>query len=102
MKNLTLEEAQKIVQEFIEERNWQNPPEEIILHMLEEFGEVARNALKLKNYGGQHTSNSPINMDEEIADVFYCLLKLANATNVDLTKAFTEKMDKNRKRFPPK
>lgn len=102
MENLTLEESQKIVQKFIEERNWQNPPEDIVLHMLEEFGEVARNVLKMKNYGGQHISNSDINMGEELADILYNLLKLANTININLSKEFIEKMDKNRERFPPK
>ena len=68
--------------------------------MLEEMGEVARNVLKMKNYGGQHTSNSDQNMDEELADVLYLLLKLANESNVDINAAFQTKMEKNIKRFP--
>jgi len=29
----------------------------------------------MKNYGGQHTADSGNNMNEELADVFYLLLK---------------------------
>jgi len=41
------------------------------------------------------------NMDEELADVFYLLLKLANESNINLGIAFGKKMEKNSKRFPP-
>ncbi len=52
--------------------------------------------------GGQHTSEKDINMDEELADLLYLLLKMSNECNVDLEKAFALKMEKNAKRFPPK
>ena len=102
MENISLKEVQAAVHKFVQERNWETPPEDIVVHMLEEFGEVARNVLKLKNYGGKHTNKDPINMEEELADVLYCLVKLANATNVDISQAFVDKMEKNRQRFPVK
>ena len=100
MNEISVKEAQEIVREFVEKRNWKTPPTDILVHMLEEMGEVARNVLKMKNYGGQHMNQSNQNMDEELADVFYLLLKLANETNVDLSSAFQQKIDKNSKRFP--
>ena len=101
MVSKTILEAQTEVKEFVKERNWQTPASDILIHMTEELGEIARNILKMKNYGGQHTSDGGDNMKEELADLFYLLLKLANETNIDLTKAFEEKMEKNAKRFPP-
>ena len=98
---MEIKEAQDLVDKFVKERNWQTPPSDILVHMMEEMGEVARNVLKMKNYGGQHTADSDNNMPEELADVFYLLLKLANESNVDLVDAFSKKMEKNSKRFPP-
>lgn len=101
MNQKNLRELQGYVKEFVNERNWQTPASDVLIHMLEELGEVARNVLKMKNYGGQHTSDSGNNMHEELADVFYLLLKLANESDVDLMDAFGQKMEKNSKRFPP-
>jgi len=100
MKETTIKEAQELVRRFVEERNWQTPPEDILIHMVEEQGEVARNILAMKNYGGQHVKKSDNNMDEELADMLYLLLKLANETKVDLDDALLRKLEKNAKRFP--
>ncbi|OYT32392.1 hypothetical protein DRJ22_04670 [Candidatus Woesearchaeota archaeon] len=102
MEQKNLRELQAYVKDFVDERNWRTPASDILIHMVEELGEVARNVLKMKNYGGQHTSNSDHNMHEELADVFYLLLKLANESDVDLAEAFSKKMEKNSRRFPPK
>lgn len=101
MEQKNLRELQVYVKNFVDERNWQTPASDILIHMVEELGEVARNVLKMKNYGGQHTADSDHNMHEELADVFYLLLKLANESKVDLVDAFSKKMEKNSKRFPP-
>ncbi len=96
---MNIKEAQDAVKKFVEERNWDTPAQEILIHLYEELGEVSRNVLKKSNYGGQHVKESEINMDEELADVFYLLLKLSNKYNVDLSTAFEDKMAKNTKRF---
>lgn len=101
MEQKNVRELQTYVKNFVDERNWQTPASDILIHMMEEMGEVARNVLKMKNYGGQHTADSDHNMPEELADVFYLLLKLANESKVDLVDAFSKKMEKNSKRFPP-
>ena len=102
MEDKTIRGMQDYVNNFVMERGWQTPASDILTHIVEELGEVARNVLHMKNYGGQHTSDKDINMDEELADLLYLLLKMSNECNVDLGKAFTLKMEKNAKRFPPK
>ena len=100
MEEKTIKEAQELVRKFVDERDWQTPAEDILIHMVEEQGEVARNILAMKNYGGQHVKRSESGMDEELADMLYLLLKLANETNVDLNDALLKKLEKNAKRFP--
>ena len=39
-------------------------------------------------------------LDEELADVYYFLLLLANDTGVDLNKALEEKIKLNEKKYP--
>ena len=101
MESRTIDNAQCFVRQFVEQRNWRTPPSDVLIHLVEEIGEVARNVLILKNYGGQHVEGAKkMNIDEELADVLYLLLKLANECNVDLSSAFESKMVKNAQRFP--
>ncbi|MBI2498757.1 hypothetical protein HYV88_00780 [Candidatus Woesearchaeota archaeon] len=102
MENKNIKELQDHIDNFVKERDWQTPPSDILTHMIEELGEVARNVLHMKNYGGQHTSEKDINMNEELADLLYLLLKMSNECNINLGEAFARKMEKNAQRFPPK
>jgi len=102
MEKITIKEAQKIIEDFVKERNWETSESDIVLHLTEELGEIARNILKMKNYGGQHTKYSEINMDEELGDVLYLILKLANQTNINLEEAFIKKIEKIRNKYPVK
>jgi NTP pyrophosphatase (non-canonical NTP hydrolase) len=100
MENNTINEIQEYVKRFGERRNWQTNPYEVLAHMIEELGEVARNVLHMKNYGGRHSPDNYSDIAEELADILYLTLKMANECNVNLAKAFSEKMEINEKRFP--
>lgn len=62
--------------------------------LMEEVGELAR--LMARTYGEQSFKPSDNNRDlgDEMADVLWVLVCLANQTNVDLTAAFAKNMDK--------
>jgi len=61
--------------------------------LTEEVGEVAR--IIARRYGEQSekASDKDKNLGEELADVLFVLLCLANQTNTDLSKAFYAKLD---------
>lgn len=66
--------------------------------LTEEVGEVAR--IIARRYGEQSEKESDKNKDlgEELADVIFVVLCLANQTRVDLQAAFDKKMDVKTKR----
>lgn len=66
--------------------------------LTEEVGEVAR--IIARRYGEQSEKESDKNKDlgEELADVVFVVLCLANQTGVDLQAAFDKKMDIKTKR----
>lgn len=66
--------------------------------LTEEVGEVAR--IIARRYGEQSEKESDKNKDlgEELADVVFVVLCLANQTGVDLQAAFDKKMDVKNKR----
>ena len=66
--------------------------------LTEEVGEVAR--IIARRYGEQSEKESDKNKDlgEELADVIFVVLCLANQTGIDLQAAFDQKMDIKTKR----
>lgn len=66
--------------------------------LTEEVGEVAR--IIARRYGEQSEKESDKNKDlgEELADVVFVVLCLANQTGVDLQASFDKKMDLKTKR----
>ena len=66
--------------------------------LTEEVGEVAR--IIARRYGEQREKESDKNKDlgEELADVVFVVLCLANQTGIDLQASFDEKMDVKTKR----
>jgi NTP pyrophosphatase (non-canonical NTP hydrolase) len=64
-----------------------------LAQLTEEVGEVAR--IIARRYGEQSEKESDKNKDlgEELADVVFVVLCLANQTGIDLQAAFDKKMD---------
>ncbi|MEL6824338.1 MAG: MazG nucleotide pyrophosphohydrolase domain-containing protein, partial [Calditrichota bacterium] len=63
-----------------------------------EVGEMAR--ILSRTYGDQSfkKSDADKNLADEMADVLFVLICLANQTGIDLTKAFKENLDKKTRR----
>ncbi len=66
--------------------------------LMEEVGEVAR--IMARKYGEQSFKESDKNVDlaDEMADVLWVLICLANQTGINLTEAFEKNMAKKTKR----
>lgn len=69
-----------------------------VAQLMEEVGEVAR--VVSRTYGEQSfkKSDEGVRLDDELADVLFVLICLANQTGIDLTAAFQRNMDKKTKR----
>ena len=66
--------------------------------LTEEVGEVAR--IIARKYGEQSfkKSDEKISLDDELSDVLFVLLCLANQTGVDLQKSFDKRLEQKAKR----
>ena len=97
-KNISIQEAQKQVDDWIKKYGIRYFSELTNMAILtEEVGELAR--IISRTYGDQSfKDNEPKNIADEIADVLWVLMCIANQTNVDLTKAFTENIKKKTNR----
>ena len=96
---MTINEAQKVVDNWITTTGVRYFNELTNMALLtEEVGEVAR--IISRKYGEQSPKPSDENkvLAEELADVFFVLICLANQTGVDLQQALKDSLDKKTKR----
>ncbi|MEQ8924841.1 MAG: nucleotide pyrophosphohydrolase [Fulvivirga sp.] len=92
---MTIEEAQQKVDEWIKTIGVRYFNELTNMTILtEEVGELAR--IMSRRYGEQSEKESDKNKDlgDEMADVLWVLICLANQTGVDLTKALEKNFEK--------
>lgn len=106
---MTLDEAQHIVDSWINEhgvRYFSELTNTAVL--MEEVGELAR--IMSRKFGDQSfkEGENELQMADEMADILWVLICLANQTNVNLTEAFKKNLekkttrDKNRHKSNPK
>jgi NTP pyrophosphatase (non-canonical NTP hydrolase) len=96
---MEIKQAQKIVDDWINEFGVRYFDELTNTAMLmEEVGEVAR--IMARRYGEQSEKESDKNKDlgDEMADVMFVLICLANQTGIDLEEALRKNLDKKTNR----
>jgi NTP pyrophosphatase (non-canonical NTP hydrolase) len=92
---MTIEEAQQLVDNWIRTtgiRYFNELTNTAIL--MEEVGEVAR--IMARQYGEQSfkKSDHDVNLADEMADVLFVLICLANQTGINLTEALEKNLEK--------
>ena len=95
---MTIKEAQERVDAWIKEYGVRYFNELTNMAILtEEVGEVAR--IMARRYGEQSfKENEKYELSDELADVLWVLICIANQTGVDLTEALQKNLDKKTKR----
>lgn len=96
---MTIQEAQQTIDQWIRTTGVRYFSELTNMAVLtEEVGEVAR--IMARKYGDQSYKETEQDHDlgDELADVLFVLLCLANQTGVDMTAAFLKNLEKKTKR----
>lgn len=99
MENLTIRDVQRVVDDWIKTYGVRYFSELTNMAILtEEVGEVAR--IMARRYGEQSfkASDTKHDLADEMADVLWVLVCLANQTGVDLTEAFERNLKKKTER----
>lgn len=99
MQELSLRECQQIVDNWIQTIGVRYFSELTNLaQLVEEVGEVAR--IISRTYGDQSykKTDTPGELGDELADVLFVLICIANQTGIDLTEALQKNLDKKTKR----
>ena len=95
---MTIEEAQKLVDDWIKKNGGYFSELTNMAVLTEEVGELAR--IISRKYGEQSfkTGEEGADLGDELADVFWVVMCLANQTGIDLTAALEKNIEKKTKR----
>lgn len=92
---MALKDAQKEVGDWIEQHKigyWS--PHEIMARLMEEVGELAREVNHLYGPKKKKKAEETKELGDEIGDVIFTLICLANSKDIDLDEVFKGVMDK--------
>lgn len=103
-KKTTIEELKNKVREFCEERDWDqfHNPKELAIGISTEANELLQ-IFRFKSENDMKklmSSDKKVEVEEELADVFYFVLRFAQMNEIDLSAAVVNKIDKNNKKYP--
>ena len=93
-----MKKLQQRVKAFCRKHNLDSPVEYRVLDTVSELGEVAKEILKMSRYGRKPLIiNNEIK--QEMGDVFYSLISVANALDIDLETALHDALNKYERRL---
>lgn len=103
--NVTFEELKCIIQQFVDERDWQkyHNPKNLAMSISIESAELMEifqwltmeESILLKNNKAKFEK-----IKEEIADIIIYCISLGSILDIDLSKAILEKIEKNKSKYP--
>jgi len=104
---VNFDELNRDVRKFCEERDWTqyHTPKNLAIGLSTESNELLE-LFRFKDRDEQEAfladTESRADVEDELADVLFFILRFADLYDVDLEKALTTKLEKNRARYPKK
>lgn len=102
-KNTNVNDLKKIVSYFCDERDWKkfhNPKDLSIMISIESSELLSIFRYKQLNEMESILEEKNEDIQYELADIFFGLLRFADIYNIDLSDALNKKIEKNRKKYP--
>lgn len=87
------------IKKFCKENSLESPVEHRVLDLISEVEEVAKEILKMSDYGRKPLKIDKEKIKSEIGDAFYSLMTVANSLNIDLEEALNLVIEKYSKRL---
>jgi NTP pyrophosphatase (non-canonical NTP hydrolase) len=88
-----MRQLQQTVARFVQEHEIKTSLEHRMLDLVSEVGELSKEALKATHYGKQPFVAAP-SWDEEMGDILFSLICVANQSGVDLERAIERALTK--------
>lgn len=99
----SLKDLQLMIRKFVDDRDWDqfHNPKDLSISLSLEAAEVLEHfQWKNDREMALHAKEKKVEVGEELADVFYWVLLIANKLNIDLIDSFEKKMATNTAKYP--
>lgn len=99
----TISELKAKVKDFCDKRDWEqfHDAKELSLALSVEASELLEHFRWLRGDEiSKKFEDKREDIEDELADIFYFILRIAQLNNIDLTKALERKQAKNDKKYP--
>ena len=100
---MDIERIRKRLEGFAKERDWEqfHTPKNLSMALSVEASELLEifQWQKADEYKNANKNQKEM-IKDEIADIFYYLVRISDKLNIDIEKALIKKMKKNRKKYP--
>lgn len=93
-----MKELQEKIKKFCKEHNLESPAEHRVLDAISELGEVAKEILKMSDYGRKPLKYRE-ELKSELGDLLYSIITIANLFDIDLEDALNIVLEKYEKRL---
>ena len=93
----SLTSIQGKIDKFIKNHGGYWPPLSMLSALMEEIGELAREINHLEGFKPKKTTET-LDIGEELGDILFAIICLANFYNIDLNEKIIQVIDKYRKR----
>ncbi|WP_235840253.1 nucleotide pyrophosphohydrolase [Citrifermentans pelophilum] len=102
---MSIEDLKTSVKTFCEDRDWDqfHGPKDLAIGVITEASELLEHFRFLSDEQAMVLLNNPEEKEEiedELADVFFFLLRFSQRFDIDLTQALVRKMEKSDKKYP--
>ena len=98
IKENLLKEAQEVVDKWIQNHRGYWPPLSMVCAIMEELGEVAREINANEGYKPKKLKTEVSNLGEELADLLFSIICIANYYKINLGKEFNSIIKKYSRR----
>ena len=89
----SLKQIQKLVDDWIKQHGGYWPPLSMLSAIMEELGELSREINFLEGYKPKNIEIKKSNLKEEIADLLYSIICIANYYKVDLDSELNMRLE---------
>ncbi len=101
-KITTIQDLKKIAQEFRDDRDWQqfHSPKNLSMKIAIEAAELMEKFVWLSTESSfDELDKNRQEIEDEMADVFICLIHFCNTANIDMSSAFIKKLQEVSKKY---
>ncbi len=102
-KVTTLQDLKEITTELVQERDWQqfHTPKDLSMNLSVEANELLEKFLWISSASSfEEINKNKTEIEDEIGDILFSLLRFCAVSNIDTTSAFIKKIEKIKLKYP--